>query len=184
MLFRSERFEKLRREENRLNVRALNDGLWVAPDIKDSLGRWLPRGSALGQVINPTAFEFSATVRQEDVNYLFAGHAPTAQVRLWGEAGREIPVHDLRLIPASRRTLPSPALGWMGGGEMPVAPEDPEGRTALEPFFEIRADLAADSGTTVLHGRSGKIRFSLGSRPLLSQWARRLWQILQKRYQL
>ncbi|MCL4179342.1 MAG: peptidase M50 [Verrucomicrobia bacterium] len=180
----SERFEKLRREQDRLSVRALNDGVWVAPDIEDWLGRWLPRGSLAGQVVNPAAFEFSATVRQEDVNFLFAAEAPTAQVRLWGEAGRKIPVPRLRLIPASRQTLPSPALGWLGGGEMPVAPEDPEGRTALEPFFEIRADLAEHSPSTVLHGRSGKIRFSLGSRPLLSQWVRRLWQVLQKRYQL
>lgn len=180
----SERLEKLRREEERLSVRAINDGIWVAPDAKDFMGRWLPRGSSMGQVINPASFEFNATVRQEDVHYLFATDAPSAQVRLRGAAAQEIPVVRLRLIPASRRTLPSPALGWAGGGEMPVSPEDPEGMTALEAFFEIRADLASNAGGPIFHGRSGKIRLQLGTRPLLSQWVRRLWQVLQKRYQL
>jgi putative peptide zinc metalloprotease protein len=180
----SERLEKLQREESRLMVRAQNDGIWVAPDAKDFVGRWLARGSPLGEVVNPESFEFCATVRQEDVNHLFMAETPTAEVRLPGEANRKIPVVRLRLIPASRRTLPSPALGWMGGGEIPVASEDPEGRTTLEPFFELRADLASDSGAAVLHGRSGKIRLGLGTRPLLSQWLRRLRQVLQRRYQL
>jgi putative peptide zinc metalloprotease protein len=179
----SERLEKLRREQDRLHVRAMNDGIWVAPDAKDSIGRWLPRGSSMGQVIDPTSFEFNATVRQEDVHYLVATDMPGAQVRLRGSAAQEIQVLRLRLIPASRRALPSPALGWIGGGEMPVAPEDPEGMTALEAFFQIRADLGPSSEATVLHGRSGKIRLELGTRPLLSQWMRRLWQVLQKRYQ-
>jgi putative peptide zinc metalloprotease protein len=180
----SERLGKLRREEARLAVRAINDGIWIATEAKDSLGRWMPRGSPVGLVVNPAAFEFSATVRQEDVDSLFASDLPGAKVRLLGEASQDIPTQRLRLIPASRTTLPSPALGWTGGGEMPVVMEDPEGRTTVEPFFEIRAELASHPQVTVLHGRTGKIRFDLDPQPLLSQWLRRLRQVLQKRYQL
>jgi hypothetical protein len=42
----------------------------------------------------------------------------------------------------------------------------------------MQADLA------LLDGRSGKIRFDLEPEPLLPRWMRRLWQLLQKRYQL
>lgn len=180
----SERLNKLRREERRLSVLALHDGIWVAPEVKDSVGRWLQRGSALGEVVNPASFEFSATVRQEDVDQLFAARTPTGQIRLCGQASQVIPVSQLRLIPASRSQLPSPVLGWMGGGEMPVAPDDPQGRTAMEPFFEIRAELPSLPGVTVFHGQSGKIRLESDARPLLVQWLRRLGQLLQKRYQL
>jgi hypothetical protein len=36
----------------------------------------------------------------------------------------------------------------------------------------------------LIHGRSGRIRFDLEPEPLLPRWLRRLWQLLQKRYQL
>jgi hypothetical protein len=36
----------------------------------------------------------------------------------------------------------------------------------------------------LLHGRSGKIRFDLDPEPLLPRWLRRLYQLLQKRYQI
>jgi putative peptide zinc metalloprotease protein len=180
----SQRLDKLRREETRLAVRAAHDGIWVATEAKDSIGRWLPRGAPVGHVINPASFEFCATVRQEDVNHLFTSTLPGAKVRLRGEASHEIHIQRLRLIPASQTTLPSPALGWTGGGEIPVVVDDPQGRTAAEPFFEIRAELASNGQATLLHGRTGKIRFELDPQPLLSQSVRRLRQVLQKRYQL
>jgi putative peptide zinc metalloprotease protein len=70
----------------------------------------------------------------------------------------------------------------MSGGEVPVDVEDPQ--KAVEPFFEVHADVAADADAAILHGRSGKIRFDLEAEPLLPRWIRRLQQLLQKRYQL
>ena len=42
-------------------------------------------------------------------------------------------------------------------------------------------DLALVQGTDA---RTGEIRFRVGSEPLLQQGVRRLWQLLQRRYQL
>ena len=61
---------------------------------------------------------------------------------------------------------------------------DPEGRRTTEPFFEVRAEITAPEGATLLDGRSGKIRFRIGSTPLLPRWIRSLRQLLQKRYQV
>lgn len=193
------RLEKLNRDHDALLVQARHDGLWSAPDVRDHLGRWIPRGTPLGLVVNPGAFEFAAIVTQDDGDALFARRISGAEVRLFGQAGEIIPVKAWRVVPADQRNLPSSALGWVSGGEVQVSVEDP--KKALEPFFEVQADFSgtvsnvsagvaaastkeADASALLLHGRSGKIRFDLEPEPLLPRWIRRLQQLLQKRYQL
>jgi putative peptide zinc metalloprotease protein len=89
---------------------------------------------------------------------------------------------EVTVVPAENRNLPSAALGWSGGGEVPTARNDPHG--AAEPFFQVRTTVQPETGTALLHGRSGKVRFDLDSQPLLPRWIRKLRQVLQKRYQL
>lgn len=167
-----------------LVVRAPHAGVWVAPGIEEYAGRWLNRGTSLGLVVNPGAYEFVATVMQEDVEALFAGHIRGAGVRLRGDAGARVPVNRWRVIQGEQRTLPSAALGWKAGGEVPVDAEDNYGNRAQEPFFEILAPLEPQPQVALLDGRSGKIRFALDPEPLLRRWTRRLWQLFQKRYQI
>jgi putative peptide zinc metalloprotease protein len=86
------------------------------------------------------------------------------------------------VVPGGQRQLPSPALGWTGGGEVPVSLSEPE--KAAEPFFEVHAPLPATTQAALLHGRSGTIRFDLPAKPLLLRLWRRLEQLVQKRYHL
>jgi putative peptide zinc metalloprotease protein len=181
----SERLAKLTQDHDHLTVRARYDGVWVAPNIEENRGRWLTRGSNLGLLANPAAFEFAATVMEEDVNPLFATKIHRANVRLWGDAGTPLPVSRWRVVPGSQNILPSAALGWAAGGEVPVAAsENPEGNKTAEPFFEVLGTLDASHGVALLDGRSGRISFQLPAEPLLPRWTRSLWQLLQKRYQI
>ena len=178
------RVTKLERDQAALTLRARQDGVLVAPQLFDYVGRWLPRGAELGLLVDPGGFQFQATVAQEDVDRLFARRIPGAEVRLIGQCDTVVPVRQFKIIPAERRNLPSAALGWAGGGTVPVAADDPEGRKAVEPFFEVRAEVAAAPPVALLHGRAGRIRFDLAPEPLLPRWIRSLRQLLQKRYQL
>jgi putative peptide zinc metalloprotease protein len=175
--------DRLTRDRASLTVRARQDGTWVAPQILTFRHRWLVRGSDLGLVVAPQGFQFLATVAQEDGDRLFSQAITNGQVRLHGQAGLVFPVSQVKTIPAERRNLPSAALGWAGGGNVPVAPDDPEGRRALEPFFEVWAEVGATEAT-LLHGRGGEIRFALQPEPLLPRWVRQLRQLMQKRYQI
>ncbi len=175
-------FHKLTKDRASLIVRAGQAGVWVAPGIQEFKGRRLVRGTALGLVVDPSAFEFVATVPQADADAAFAKPIRLAEVRIRGQAGNVLPVLYWRVVPGGKQTLPSPALGWAGGGEMPVAASDPT--QATEPFFEVCAQLPGSAATAMFHGRSGKIRFDLQPEPLLPRWTRRLFQLLQKRYQL
>jgi putative peptide zinc metalloprotease protein len=177
------RITRLNYERSVLTVRARNDGIWVAPQIEDAVGRWFARGTSLGLIVNPSKFEFVASVLQEDVDRLFAQPLKGAEIRLRGQADTSVTATNLRRIPAEQHVLPSPALGWGAGGDIPIAKNDPQGQKAAEPFFEVRADVQT-ADVALLHGRAGKIRFDLKSEPLLPRWIRRLQQLLQKRYQI
>jgi putative peptide zinc metalloprotease protein len=178
------RLQRLQRDKSALSVKARQDGIWVAPQAKEHLGRWLVRGTSLGLIVDPSAFEFTATVAQVDGDSLFARRLAGAQARLYGQSESPLVLGPLTIVPADQNKLPSPALGWMAGGEVRVAHDDPQGLHAAEPFFEVRAPIEASTHAALLHGRAGKIRFDLGSEPLLPRWLRRLRQLLQQRYQV
>jgi putative peptide zinc metalloprotease protein len=181
----ADELKKLTTDSQNLTVRALHDGVWVAPGIDEYLGRWLTRGSDIGLLANQKSFEFDATVTEDDARNLFGKKIHGANVRLWGDAATTLPVENWRVIPGGQNVLPSPALGWAAGGEIPVATdENSQGNKSAEPFFEVVGKLNSQSGVPLLDGRSGKISFKLGAEPLLPRWVRSLWQLLQKRYQI
>ncbi|MFT5107763.1 MAG: putative peptide zinc metalloprotease protein [Verrucomicrobiales bacterium] len=178
----AKRVARARSDIDHLTVRAGQPGIWIAPGIGDSVGRWLTRGTAIGMVIDPSDYEFTATVVQSEVDRLFAMRVPDADIRLRGRADEVLPIGSLNIIPGEQRMLASPVLGWLAGGEIQTDVTDPEGRVAAEPFFEVHAEIVTRDGLTLFHGRSGKIRFHIGSQPLLPRWVRSLRQLLQKRY--
>ncbi len=178
-----ERLAKLRADVKSLTLRARHGGIWVAPGVQDYVGRWLPRGTALGLLVNPDSFQFVATVLQEDADQIFQKNQP-AEVRLDYEVGSVLTVPEWRVIPGEQRVLPSPVLGWGGGGDVPVALDDEKANRTAEPYFKVIGTLHNQDGTALFDGAAGKIRFEVGTEPLLSGWIRRLRQLLQTRYQL
>lgn len=175
---------RLENDRAELTVRAPQNGTWIAPHIKDSVHRWLLRGADLGIVNDPAKFQFIAVVAQTDADRIFARPVSGSEVRLRGQAHTALQVAGLKMIPGEHRVLPSPALGWAGGGPIPVSQEDPDGRRTIEPFFQVRADLAHGAKAILLDGRVGEIRFDLPAEPLLPRWMRSLRQLLQQRYQI
>ena len=101
---------KLSADEAHLTVRALHDGLWIAPDVTDFKGGWLPRGTNLGLLADPAAFEFDATVTEDDARSLFGKSLHRASVRLVGQSADKLTVTHWRVIPGGQSILPSPSL--------------------------------------------------------------------------
>jgi putative peptide zinc metalloprotease protein len=176
---------KFTADADNLTVRARHDGLWISPAIAEFAGRWLARGTDLGLLANPADFEFTATVTEDDARSLFGKNIHAASVRLAGQAATKLPVTSWRVIPGGQNLLPSAALGWAAGGEIPVAGDDNgQGNKSVEPFFEVVGKLNPNPGVALLDGRSGRISFQLPAEPLLPRWMRSLWQLLQKRYEI
>ena len=180
----AQKLEDLAELQKSLIVKARQEGVWVAPQINEMVGVWLQRGSAVGMIVRPDIFRFSAVVSQAEASNLFAENIKKAEVRLYGQEGENIEVVNLKIIPFEHRNLPSPALGWLGGGEVAVSLSDDSGVKAAEPFFQIFADLQVRKGVSFLHGRAGKLRLTMSPKPLLYQWFIKLRRILQKRYMI
>ncbi len=178
------KLKDLRSQKASLIVRARESGVWAAPQSKEMVGAWIPRGSLIGEIVNQKAFRFSAVVSQEEAANLFVDQITKAEVRLFGQGGINLDVTDYLIIPFQHERLPSAALGWYGGGEIAVSLSDESGLQTAEPFFQIYADLRPDPSVAFLHGRAGKLRFTLHPKPLLVQWGRKFRQLLQKRYQI
>lgn len=178
------KLKNLEAQRRSLVVKAREKGTWVSPRSRDMVGTWIRRGSEVGVIVNHDAFRFSAVVSQDDASRLFAGEIRDAEVRLNGQGGIPLHVYDYEFIPFQHEKLPSAALGWHAGGDVPVSVKDETGLEAAEPFFQIYADLDQLPAVALLHGRSGQIRFSLPHESLLEQGVRRFRQLLQKRYQI
>ncbi|HDR14421.1 MAG TPA: hypothetical protein ENN79_02820 [Desulfobacteraceae bacterium] len=177
--------KNLERQKAELTVRARQQGIWVSPQSTEMVGTWLPRGTVLGEIVDPSSFRFSAVVSQEEAANLFVDQKMTqAEVRLYGQVAGNVDVTGVSIIPFQHERLPSAALGWRGGGQVAVSPSDEQGVQAAEPFFQIYAFTRAHEDVMFFHGRTGKLRFTLNSEPLLLQWGRKLRQLLQKRYQI
>jgi putative peptide zinc metalloprotease protein len=153
------KLKDLLKQRAALLVRARESGTWVAPRNKEMVGTWIPRGTALGEIVPEGTFRY-------------------------GQGGKNLKVEAYQIIPFQHEKLPSAALGWLGGGEVAVSGSDETGLQAAEPFFQIYADLKLDPAVAFLHGRSGKLRFSLHPKPLLMQWGHKFRQLLQRRYQI
>ena len=173
---------RLMEMERLLVVRAAHEGLWIAPEIDDTLGSWMQRGMSVGQIVDASRFYFSAIVSQNEASRLFSKEISNSEVKLFGEAEETLAVADSKVIPAEQRNLPSAAVGWAGGGEVAVDMSEGSGRRTTEPFFEVRAFVQPGEAVTLVHGRGGRIRFDLPSEPLLRQWVRKFRQLLQRRY--
>jgi putative peptide zinc metalloprotease protein len=178
------RLAELRNDREALAFRSRQAGTWISPRAQDYPGLWVPRGTAVGEIVDDRSFECLAVVSQPAARELFGDEIRRAEIRFSGEAGDVLAVTGWRVVPGRQDVLPSPALGWAGGGPIPVATDDGRGLRTAEPFFLLVAKVAPNSEIALLHDRTGVIRFSLPPEPLLWQWFRALRQLVQQRYQI
>lgn len=180
------RIAEIRAKAEMLVVRSPREGEWVAPELHENEGNWLQRGQPVGQVVQRTGFRFVAVVPQEQANELFSQHPSGGSVKLYGQADVSIRAGDLKLIPYQQQRLQSAALGWLGGGDIAVKPDDRSGNTAAESFFALYVAVPQKlpEQLTPLHGMSGQVRLELPGKPLFWQGRRALMQLMQKRYGL
>lgn len=180
------RLVELQSRHAQLSVRSPRAGEWVAPALHEREGGWVQRGQPLGETVQRSNFRFVAVVRQEEANELFARPPQAGGVRLTGQADVLLQAGAMQLIPYQQQKLLSPALGWLGGGEIAVQPDDRSGATAAESFFALYVALPRQlpSELTPLHGMSGQVRLELPSQSLYWQARRSLSQMMQKRYSL
>lgn len=174
----------LQERQGKLTLVADMEGVLSTEDLQNYVGRHVKKGDSIGILLDTNSFDFVAVVSQEDVSRLFSGTAHKTNVRLNGNAFDELATDSLQIIPTAQDKLPSNALGWHGGGDIETKVNGNSELTA-EPVYLVRTRLKGCDGDVLkMHGRSGKIRFDLGTKPLALQGIRKARQALQKYYRL
>lgn len=183
--FLLDRLDELESRLNRLTIVAPSQGVWVSSIELDRIGSHIPRNQLLGTLLTEGQKHLVAVVAQDRVSGLLNGHlSSSGRVLLVSAAHQAFTVNNLKLIPYQRHELPSAALGIPGGGHI-HANWDAEGRMmALEPFFEVMANLPDDIGIQVPEGVLGWLRVGQPPEPLLDQGVRAVQQLMQSRYTL
>ncbi|MFW5960670.1 MAG: biotin/lipoyl-binding protein, partial [Chitinivibrionales bacterium] len=180
----NEKKKTLEKRSEKLNVISPLNGVWVSPEADGFQGKWISRGDSLGMIIDTSKYVFVSVIPQSDVSHYFADSAYDPEVKISGQANMSINVDSVSAVPMEHTQLPSAALGWYGGGEIEVS-QSAGGKSAVEPFYVLNAylkDTEKDNGLLRLHGRTGKIKFSLGKKPLFWQAWHRIRQLIQKHY--
>jgi hypothetical protein len=175
-----ERLNLLKQQKESLTVRTRIEGELVAPQLKDLVGRFIPRNQELAMVQRRDKLDARVVLKQEDVEPVIAQSDPQArtQVRMSSDIGTFLTAESVRRLPNSSPYLPSAAPSQAGGGEFAVDPHDPSGTKSQQPQFEVVVTVNNPDGR-YSPGQQAYVRFKLDKRPLIWQWGRRFWQLIQ-----
>lgn len=170
-----------------LEIRAPISGVIVGGIDHNLVGTYLKRGKSLGSIQDLSHLRVTALVDQTTSDFAFVDQIDSVELRTAGRIEDILPSEVLYRSRKGRQNLPHPALGFNGGGTIPLDPQDQHGMTSLRPMFEMWLTLPQSIATdakpiTPLPGQRVYVRFTLkNKRPLLLQWAHRARQILRNR---
>ena len=165
---------------DKLVLRSPFKGQFVVSRAKDLLGSFLNKGDLAAYIVNFPITTIRAVVTQDDIG-LVRDLTQSVQIRLVDNIKVFYDAHIVREVPAAINTLPSPALGYMGGGLIPVDPSSSEGDKAYEPVFQVDLKFPAEANARNL-GERVYVRFDLGSEALAWQWFRLARQLFLRQF--
>ena len=189
-----QQMDDTRRRLALLTITSPIDGVLIAPRLADLPGAFLPRGEEVATVADTHSLVIRAALDQEDAELV---HEDTANlrgataslkndpvlIRFAGDVPTVLPAATVAIVDSVQDTI-NPSLTHMGGGDVPVDPSDPKGEHPLIKQFEVRVrvdnpiDDAHPEGT-YYPGQRAYVRFRVERAPLLWNWTRRFWQLLQ-----
>jgi putative peptide zinc metalloprotease protein len=166
--------------KSQLVIRSHDRGFMVLPDGDNLPGHFVRQGTLLGYVLGETRPIATLIVSQADIS-LVRTHTKKVELRLADHLDRVLTAVIDREIPAASDTLPSPALGVAGGGDIPLDPSDPHHLRSLTKIFQVEVKLPADlKGIRI--GQRVYVLFDHGYKPIAQQWYRRLRQLFLHRF--
>ncbi len=164
------------------------NGTWVSPNVDQFRGQYVQPGDPLGMVadlknlrVRVAADQYVAARLREEVAI-----GSEVEMRVKGRPDLLVKGRVERIGESAMTHLLTPALGYAGGGEMPIDPTDPEGLKTSEPYFEV-VIVPGEDGEGWENLRNGQVvvaRFATKEKRLVVQWYRSVRQLLQQRFQI
>lgn len=189
-----ERLTFLQERVEALTIRAPHNG-FITDDPRALAGMFVEQGQPVCAVVAAEDIRVVASMDQGQADWLQTMAFEddfTAEVRRHTQPGVAHDVTAFVRRDAGDRALPHPALADVGGGQVQTSRQPNQtgqggtgqGAQATRPRFvvEMEADFAStQAAVRPMPGERVAVRFTLPSRPLLSQWIDRLRQLVQGR---
>jgi putative peptide zinc metalloprotease protein len=167
-------FHEAQQDMQHLKLLSSVNGQVVLPDVTDLPGRYVQRGDLLGYVVTQEPATVRTAIPQKDAS-LIQSDLQEIRVRL-ASRPEILPATLVRHTPAAGNRLPSPVLGQPAGGPFAVDPEDRQGVSTTEKFFQV--DVQLQKAGELRIGERAWVRLEHSHTPLLKQWytvLRSLW---------
>jgi putative peptide zinc metalloprotease protein len=191
-----QRVQRIQTEIDALTISAPFPGVWVSPESASMVGAYLKRGERVGLVADLDDLLLRISADQDlgprIVPEIGVGEKAEVELRVKGRPELLFTGIVEQVLPAGQSQLPSAALGYQAGGTMAVAADDQSGTKSAEPFFEVHIkpkvdfDPATirDDQRPLLVGQRVVVRFTMPSKPILTQAWRYIQQAMQQRFSL
>ena len=171
--------ERARERARDLIIVSPRAGVFIAPAEQDMPGRFVKKGELVSYVIDSADFLTARTmISQNDIG-LVRERTRGVDVLPVNWEGRSAHSSVIREVPGGLKSLPTPALGTLGGGSIAIDPRDSKGLTALDRYFEYEVTLPGEDARPFI-GQRVRVRFDLGSEPIGFQIFRSFRQLFLK----
>ncbi len=121
--------------------------------------------------------KLQACISQDDAALAYLKKGTGAEIRFAGRLGK---VHDAKVD--DRMATPTdkipPSLSQLAGGDIQTDPSDPKGEKTTVPQIEVWLKLS-DAKDQYVAGQRAYVHFKLDRKPLIWNWTRRVWQVIQ-----
>lgn len=171
---------RVREKMNGLTVNSPGEGRFILPEGEGLRGRFIRQGELLGYIMGSAAPTVVVAVEQADIALVREG-SRAVELRLASGLARPLAATIVREVPAASDILPSPVLGTMGGGRIPVDPADPRGVQAAVKIFQIEMRLPVRHAPIRI-GERVYARIDHGWETLAQQGYRRMRQLFLGRF--
>ena len=150
-------------EQDALTIRSPVDGTFQLTLTKDPQGRFLPRGTLLGYVLQPGEYLVRVAVDQDSVQDV-REDTQQLEVRIAEQYADSLSASLVSEVPSAQKVLPGAALSVEGGGLFAMDPKSQDKPQAFESFFLF--DLQLSQAPAHRIGERVYVRFEHSPEPV------------------
>jgi len=162
-------------EQRALALHSPTDGRFQLALPADPVGRFIPRGTLLGYVLQPGEYRIRAVVGQDEIRDV-RSDVQGITVRVAEDFDHVMSAQMAGEVPGAQKALPSPALSVEGGGQFALDPTSKEQVEAFDTVFLFDLQLPDQAAYRV--GERVYVRFEHSPEPVGYRIYRALRRVL------
>ena len=126
-------------ERTSMTVRSPIEGVFNMLSAENLVGRYVEKGEIIANVVSADYVEAIVMLSEDQMTEVEDFKRAAVYMRSAPES--HYSVTEVQFTPSASKVLPSPYLGSLYGGEIPVDSQDESGKKALKPMFQLRLNL-------------------------------------------